>query len=268
MKLGAIHKLVGTADLSAAFRLASQTQAKGLEIFYADGDEAKNLGREDYAAKLKGLIEQYSLPVPSLCLANLCAEQSLIGPPQTVERNSQIVAHAMETAAAIGAKVIVLPFFGKNTIEADDELDRAVQALMGLVEQAEAAGVVLGIESSLNIAQQQFLLGCLGNSDNARIYFDTGNVLSRKIDPSTAIRDLGPGSICQVHFKDVKMIGGQAPQFNVALGTGDVDFPAVCQALRAIGYDGWIILETPAGDAPMGNLVANLAMAAKIIGAE
>jgi sugar phosphate isomerase/epimerase len=109
------------------------------------------------------------------------------------------------------------------------------------------------------------MLGCLGGSDSARIYFDTGNTLARKIDPSTAIREMGPAAICQVHFKDVKMIAGQAPQFDVALGQGDVDFPAVCQALRATGYDGWIILETPTGDAPMANLIANLATAAKII---
>lgn len=267
MKLGAIHKLVGTVDLPAAFRLASQTSAKGLEIFYADDDEAKNLGREDHAAKLKELMAQYSLEVPSLCLANLCAEQALIGPQPTVERNAQFITSAIETAAAIGAKVVVLPFFGKNTIETDEELDRAVQSLMSLVEQAEGAGVVLGIESSLNIAQHQFLLGCLGGSDSARIYFDTGNTLARKIDPSTAIRDLGPGAICQVHFKDVKMIAGQPPQFDVALGQGDVDFPGACQALRATGYDGWIILETPTGDDPMGNLAANLAAAAKIIDA-
>ena len=78
---------------------------------------------------------------------------------------------------------------------------------------------------------------------------------------ATAIRDLGREAIGQIHFRDVRISEGQPPDYNLALGEGNVDFRAVVQALRAIGYDGWIILETPPGADPLASASANLAFA-------
>jgi hexulose-6-phosphate isomerase len=71
-------------------------------------------------------------------------------------------------------------------------------------------------------------------------YFDVGNVL-RTSYPEHWIRVLG-SRIKKIHFKDYRINVGTLDGF-VELLTGDVDFPAVVDALQDIGYDGWCIAE-------------------------
>ena len=58
---------------------------------------------------------------------------------------------------------------------------------------------------------------------------------------------------------------GHPPDWDVALGQGDVDFAAVASALKAMGYDGWVILETPATDDPVAAAQANLDFARQLL---
>jgi hexulose-6-phosphate isomerase len=71
-------------------------------------------------------------------------------------------------------------------------------------------------------------------------YFDVGNVL-RTGYPQHWIRVLG-ARIKKVHFKDYRIDVGTIDGF-VDLLSGDVDYPAVIEALRDVGYDGWCIAE-------------------------
>jgi sugar phosphate isomerase/epimerase len=231
------------------------------------GDLARSLGEPSLVKKLNGLKGRHQLPIPSLAMVDLCIHPSLIGRSELAQTAIRQVRRGLETAAAIGAGVLLLPFFGKNLIETEPELNNAAEALAQLAEPAEQAGVILGVESTLNVHQQLFLLGQTGHSPNVRIYFDTGNSLARKYDVATQIRDLGLGTICQVHFKDVRIAEGAHPAHDVALGTGSVDFRAVVGALRACRYDGWIVLETPPGADPLAATRANIAFAREALAA-
>jgi sugar phosphate isomerase/epimerase len=74
-----------------------------------------------------------------------------------------------------------------------------------------------------------------------KIYYDVGNSANRVgVDPVQEIRLLGKERICQFHFKDQGY-----------LGEGKVNFPAVLEAIAAIGFAGYANLETnaPSGDA-------------------
>jgi len=50
------------------------------------------------------------------------------------------------------------------------------------------------------------------------------------------------GRVCRVHFKDFRRNVGTVDGFCDLL-SGDVDWPAVMKALRAVRYDGWIAAE-------------------------
>ncbi len=50
------------------------------------------------------------------------------------------------------------------------------------------------------------------------------------------------------------------------LGEGYVDFPACRDAIAKIGYEGWLIFETPAGDDPIASGTKNLAFAKAMFG--
>jgi sugar phosphate isomerase/epimerase len=72
-------------------------------------------------------------------------------------------------------------------------------------------------------------------------YFDYANVVTRGMDTATELRALG-SLVRRVHVKDARVrVNDCAP------GLGIVDFAESGKALDEIGYEGWIVLETPPG---------------------
>jgi sugar phosphate isomerase/epimerase len=87
-------------------------------------------------------------------------------------------------------------------------------------------------------------------------YFDTGGAAGRGWDPVREVRQRG-SRIVQLHVKGPR---------GAALDTGAVDLEALGQALRDVGYDGWLMLETSAGDDPIGSARRNLAVLRRYFG--
>jgi len=268
MRIGIMDTALGAASPEEAFELAAKVGAGGVELTYATNSQARLLARKSHPAELAGLARSSGLELTSICLGMLNKRASLIGTDEQIEAAKKIVTDAIAVAAEVGVKVILLPFFGKNVIEIEAELQRAADSLLDLSEPAEQAGVVLGVESTLNFDQQEFLLNHVGQIESVKMYVDTANALARKVDFATGVRDLGPAGIAQVHLKDVKLTEGQPPDYDVDLGEGDVDFQAAARALQAIGYDGWVIVETPPGDDPVASAKKNLAFAAEAMAPE
>jgi inosose dehydratase len=100
------------------------------------------------------------------------------------------------------------------------------------------------------------------DADTLGLCLDTGHWALGGGDPAEAVAKYG-GRIWHVHFKEyhrdthVQMradgwdyFQGLANRVFYRLGTGDIDFPAILGALKARGYDGWIVVEDelPPGD--------------------
>jgi L-ribulose-5-phosphate 3-epimerase len=267
MRFGMNQSSLDPANLERAFQAAREAGADGIEITCEALRTLMALLGKNGPARVNRLKKQYQLEVPSIGLCALKQGESLFGPPKVASQAAQIISKAIITAGQIEAKVVLVPFFGKATIELEEELERVVEALRDLAEEAEAAGQTLGIESTLNVNQQLHMLASLGDYSSVKVYYDTGDTLARKLDPATSLRELGKERMCQMHFKDVRLgEEGNPPDWNVPLGEGDVDFPAVASALRAMGYDGWIVLETPATDDPAAAAKANLKSARELLG--
>jgi L-ribulose-5-phosphate 3-epimerase len=75
-------------------------------------------------------------------------------------------------------------------------------------------------------------------------WFDVGNVVLYGY-PQDWIRTLGT-RISRLHLKDFKMGKGSFSWEN--LGDGDIDWAAVRQALKQVGFRGAAICELPGGD--------------------
>ena len=120
---------------------------------------------------------------------------------------------------------------------------RAQEALVRLAPEAQARGVVIGVENVWN----NFLLSPLEmarfldeiDSPFVRAYFDIGNVV-RTGEPADWIRTLGR-RIARVHVKDFKRNGhlNSGGAF-VDLGEGDVNWKDVIHALRHAGFKGYL----------------------------
>lgn len=125
-----------------------------------------------------------------------------------------------------------------------DAYERALDFVRRLAPVAEAAGVALCVENVWN----KFLLSPLemrafidaAGSRAVAAYLDVGNTLLTGY-PEHWIAALG-ARVRRVHFKDFRRAVGTVDGFCDLL-SGDVDWPAVMRALRAIRYDGWVAAE-------------------------
>jgi sugar phosphate isomerase/epimerase len=144
---------------------------------------------------------------------------------------------SIDAAKDLGAKVILVAFFGQGSLLDKGQMKKAdVDAVVGRLKaaapRARQAGVILGIENTLSARQNAEILERIG-SEAVRIYYDVGNLTGQGYDVPAEIRLL-KDRIAIFHFKD-------GPNY---LGEGKVKFEPIAAAVKDIGYQGWIVLET------------------------
>ena len=83
------------------------------------------------------------------------------------------------------------------------------------------------------------------------VYEDIANALHFGHDPVEMLKSLGR-RVKMVHVKDTK---------GAMLGEGEVDIPGGREALREIGYEGWLVFETSPGDDAVASAKKNLEFA-------
>lgn len=119
-----------------------------------------------------------------------------------------------------------------------------VETLRSVLERARDKGIDVGLESCAPQMYPQCgryleLAEALRPLELA-VNFDPSHFQVIGEDPIEAVHRLAP-LIRHVHIKDAK---GRLPAFSFPpLGEGEIDFPALVAALRAIGYDGALTIE-------------------------
>lgn len=152
----------------------------------------------------------------------------------------------LDLAAWIGAKVVsVIPAVVGHWGQADmqvtygEALSRSFEALSELAFEAEQRAVVLAVENALN----RFLLSPVEfrewldeiNSPWVQAYLNVGSALAVGYPQDWAATLAG--RIARVRATDYRLsVGG--PEALCLPGDGDVDWPAVMNALRDVGYAG------------------------------
>jgi len=144
--------------------------------------------------------------------------------------------------------VLIVPAVVNPQTSYRDAWSRSQAQIRKLIPLAQELGVVIGIEEVWN----RFLLSPLEmasyvdefKSPAIQAWFDVGNVVLYGY-PQDWIRTLGK-RIVKLHVKDFKRKENGYEWVN--LGDGDVDWPAVRQALTEIGYSGSAIAELEGGD--------------------
>ncbi len=261
MKLGIVQNSLGKCSLIETFLRAAQCGADGIELRYATAGQMEELRKKQYPQELKALIESSGVVVPSLCLSWMCQKPALTGAAKVIAATQEEIIRAISVANQIGTSFVSIPFFGKNLIEVESDFQRACDAIMELTEDAESAGVTLAVACGLNFSQMRLLLDRLGDPPNVKLCFDAGSTSARKLDVADGVRDLGRDAIAVVHMRDVRIVEGQPPDYSVSLGEGHADLRALANALLAIGYDGWVIVDVPTGEDPVAHASANISFA-------
>ena len=138
-------------------------------------------------------------------------------------------------------------FAGSEVVDYQVVYDGCVEHMKEVAGYAETMNVQLGIEEIWNrfllspLEMKQFMEDI--DSPAAGVYLDTGNMMPWGY-PEHWIKILGDW-IKMIHFKDYRRAAGNLSGF-VDLLAGDVNWPAVYEALCGIGYEGWVTAEMTA----------------------
>jgi hexulose-6-phosphate isomerase len=169
--------------------------------------------------------------------------------PAVLEKSLSGMRTSLHNAKLWGSDVVLLvPAVVNAQTSYRDAWTRSQAQIRKLLPLAEELKIVIAIEEVWN----KFLLSPLEmaaylkefHSPWIKAWFDVGNVVLYGF-PQDWIRTLGK-SIAKVHLKDFKRKKDGYEWVN--LGDGDVDWTAVREAFRDIGYSGSAICELDAGD--------------------
>ncbi len=170
--------------------------------------------------------------------------------PAVIEKGLSWLSLQLEVAAAYGANnLLLVPAVVNADVSYSDAYKRSQENIHKVLPKAEETGVVISIENVWN----GFLLSPVEfaryvdefESPWVKAYLDVGNMVAYGW-PEHWVEALGP-RINRVHLKDYKKTGRYDGNF-VNLREGDVNWPKVTSALKAVGYTGFFTCELGGGD--------------------
>jgi L-ribulose-5-phosphate 3-epimerase len=210
-----------------AFAVAKAADLDGVEVSLGKGQDHLLMSDPARREKILAAARESGLAITSTCL-EIYHRDGLKGHPDAPKWTLE----AIEATRALGAKVILLPFFGKWSIEKREEQQAVAERLKPLAETAGKAGVILGLENTISAEDNAWIIDRVG-SPAVQVYYDVGNSFP-KFDVYREIAWLGGKRLCAIHLKD------REPR----LGKGKIDFPRFLAAVVKGGYAGWLMLET------------------------
>jgi sugar phosphate isomerase/epimerase len=232
-KISACDWSIGKPAQLDVFPLAAQLGLDGVEVSFRN-PKAKykfrdKAGREAYLAAAKeNNVSISSLAIP--ILNGLPYSSS----PIAVEYVQECVEILPKLFPERKKRIALLPFFGPGNIKNEPKKQQEViRRLKAIAPAAEKARVVLGLETWLSAKDHIAILDAVG-SPSVQVYYDTANMETQGYDIYKEIRELGRDRICQFHCKENKSLLGQGP----------INFKKVKDAIDAIGYEGWLVIES------------------------
>jgi L-ribulose-5-phosphate 3-epimerase len=198
------------------------------------------------------LSARHKIPIDGTC-ADILHVNCLKNDTLAIDR----VRDSIRLTEALHTDVLLLPFFGKCAIGGPSDRDAVGDALRTLAPEAEKAGVILAVENTISAEDNARILD-RARSKSVQVYYDVGNSTNAGFDPAREIRWLGKTRICQIHLKD-------NPAY---LGEGKINFRAVIDAIRDIGFTGYANLETDVhpGSTVETDMKRNLAFVRNLVG--
>lgn len=249
-------------DYPQVIEAAGEIGFDGVELDVGADYESNMLWDAQGRADLKRLLSQQDLALCSICLGTFWTYSFASPEADTRARGLGFTADAIRWCAEFGAETILVPITPGAEGEGDEAVERWIEQLRQVAPEAEKHEVYLALENvgrgCGRTAEALLRLVDGVNSPYVRVYYDFANGLGLSGDPVGELHRLSD-HIVQIHAKDR---GG-------AMGQGKVDMPAVAEAIRVIGYDKWLVLETfdamEAGD-PVAATRENLDFARETFG--
>ena len=227
VRLGVCDWTIGKTGDPAALALAASLGLDGVQVSLASKGDSLALVDPALRRAYLEAAERTGVAMASFAIGELNDV-----PLKSDPRAEKWLGEGIDIAAAMGVKVILVPFFGKGDLRNDPKgFDAAIEVLKRLAPRARQAGISLAVENMLNAADKLKIIERVG-SPAVRVYYDVANSQDAGYPILDEIRLLG-SSIIEIHAKDTKDLYGK----------GSIDFPAVRQAMEYIAYNGWLVIE-------------------------
>jgi D-psicose/D-tagatose/L-ribulose 3-epimerase len=245
MKIG-MNLFLWTTDLTPAYyHLIPRLKQVGYEAVEVPISRAN---RSDYA-EIRRLVDDQGLVCTTMF--NLGADLNPISPDPVVRsRAIDELKWAIDTSRSMGSRALVGPYFAAYAVfsgQPPTAQELAWSAEVMIEAAKYAPDLPLSIEFLnrfetylLNTAGQSMALVDMVSHSNFGILYDTHQAHHEESNITDAI--VGAGKrINHVHFSE---------SHRGTLGTGMVDWVGTVKALKRIGYDNWIMVESFANDVP------------------
>lgn len=231
--------IVLRGDISAAFAVAAELGYDGVELHLRYAADVA-------AATVKQLMQRYSLAVPTLGTGMAAGEDGLTfaNPDAAIrQRAVERIAQHIALAGQLGSAVTIGLIWGRVGSDAAQRSERmalATDCLAQCCRQAEKEGVTLFFEP-LNRYESDYpqrleqtaSIICELGASNVRILADTFHMNIEEVDMAASLRRVAP-LLGHVHLADSNR---RAP------GHGHSDLRALVQALRDVGFAGYLSFE-------------------------
>lgn len=227
------------------FEVGARLGFDGIELDLGASYEETMLWSMEGRKALRQIAEQSGIELASLCLGVCWTYSPANDSPGTRDRIRRVITASCTYAAELGAKWILVPVTpGGEEVDHETGTGRWLEMMAAVAPVAADLGVVLCLENvgrgyGKSAAELANMVDTI-NSPGLAVYYDIGNAVAFGYDPVEEIRFLG-SRIAAVHIKD---------RDADLLGEGTVPIANCLQALREIGYDDWLVLETPPTEDP------------------
>ena len=228
-------------------RVAAETGLNGVELDIGNCERGLPLSNAKVQRYYLEAAERWGVTFSSMALNGL-APHTLLHPEDRQEDEvvRDILQRSVDAAAALSIPILQVPSFYDGNMESPERMAATAQYLRYLCDLVGDKGILVGSENTLTAAENLVLIDMV-NRPNFRIYFDIQNaIFFRREDPAEAIRKLGK-AICEIHLKD----GTEDVLAGKALGEGHASFEACMQAIKDVGYSGWLLLENNCDRPPL-----------------
>ncbi|NLF69342.1 MAG: TIM barrel protein [Candidatus Anammoximicrobium sp.] len=205
----------------------------GVEVRVGGPADTLEIADPSVRQKYKDEMKETGLVISSFMMGLLNSNPLASDP-----RGPAWLQQSIDAAADLGAGVILVAFFGQGSLLDENgqlkqaDVDVVVERIKAAAPRAKQAGVILALENTLSAQQNIEILERIGH-ESVAVYYDVGNSTRMGYDVPAEIRLL-KSRIAMLHFKD-------GPNY---LGEGVVKFDPIAAAIRDIGYQGWIVMET------------------------
>ena len=248
LQIGTMDGVLGLASRPEALAAAAKIGLAGVQVTLGSAQASGGLTLSDpqLQQRFREASRRYQVALPNTYLDVLhkdCLKDNS-------EQALRWIREGLHITKALGAKVLMLVFFGKCAIEREREQEAVLGPLREACRMAQDAGIVLGFENTISAAANLAIFKAV-NSSALKVWYDIGNSTNiGHFHVADEIRMLGRERICAFHIKDKGY-----------LGAGAVDVRGALEAIRDIRFEGFAMLETvaPSGDR-LADLRRNLAI--------